>query len=290
MFWNLLNIDNVANGSLHQLIEKSVSADKYFKINNEMREQNTTYTRNHLYTYLRPLTELIFSELLEEAQTEILKDCYVYGRSNNSLYHEFEDFFIDKLPQNISNMNVKDIIENKKKAGVFQDEFLQASRKSIGTVILLLGGIGSGKSTFLRRFFKIVLENQPDIVCFNIDFRLSSPDTKEVESFILDKIREIWEVEYLTKCHDFLKEKGFNSELPTEKEKIKRVFSILAMTKTITLVIDNVDQHTRDYQEKIIFRSLSSCKIFPNYHYCFFKRGNLLIFFKNGYFRCLSNS
>lgn len=254
-FWNLLSIDNVKNGSLHQMLEKKVPDIPFYKIIDEMREQNSTYTRNHLYTYLFPLTKLIFSELLDEKQTEILKRCYVYGRSDNSLYKDFEESFIDKPPRNIRDMNVKEIIENPKKAGVFQDEFIKLSRLKKSNIILLLGGIGAGKSTFLHRFFKIVLENNPNIIYFSIDFRSSSADEKNLEVYILNKICEIWKTTYLSVCHKFLLENGFSSDLCNDKNHIKQIFSILSTYKQITLIIDNVDQHTRSYQEALFLEA-----------------------------------
>jgi predicted type IV restriction endonuclease/energy-coupling factor transporter ATP-binding protein EcfA2 len=251
LFWNILAFENVKNGSLHKNIEEHKADIVHLKTINEMRELNSSYTRNYLYTYLRPLTQLIFSELLDEAQSEILKKCYVYGRSNNTLYQDLEDYFIDKVPRNISEMNVKDIIENEKKAGVFQDLFIDFMRQKKGAIILLLGGIGSGKSTFLHRFFRIVMANDINVITFNIDFRKSPPNKDKVEDYILNQMCDIWKDIFAPKYYKHLRDNGFDVEICPEKEQIKRIFSFLKTSKTICLVIDNVDQHTKEYQENL---------------------------------------
>jgi GTPase SAR1 family protein len=57
-------------------------------------------------------------------------------------------------------------------------------------MILLLGGVGAGKTTFLHRFFRIILKDKPNFFWFYVNFGKAPIDASKIEEFIYQKIIE----------------------------------------------------------------------------------------------------
>lgn len=256
-FWNILSRENVINGSLGLNLESSRKKLSYTKIMDLFTTVHNTYARNKLYTFIRPISELIFSELLDDSRIEILRECYVYGRSSNPEMTEMEQYFVDKVPHHLAEcFKIKDIIESAKKAGIFQQELEKTRKDSVGDLIVLLGGIGAGKSTFLNRFFKLLLKDRENLLWFYIDFRQSSVDANTIEDFILSKIKDKWKNEYLKIFIGILNDYGFTVDENDKKKYFVSLFNLLhKLGFSISLVIDNVDQHDTNFQEKIFIEA-----------------------------------
>jgi energy-coupling factor transporter ATP-binding protein EcfA2 len=196
---------------------------------------------------------------LDEARADVLKKCYVYGRSINPLSKDMEDYFIDKLPYFAEKFKIKDIIERESKAGSFEKEYiLQAFKmekepdKREGSLLVLLGGIGAGKSTFLLRFFRLVLHEHENLLWYYVDFKFAPPDETEIEEFILGKILEEWEKRYSSEIRPIIEGYGFQTDPVDKKNYFSKLFKLLHLLKfSITIVVDNVDRHDASFQEKI---------------------------------------
>ncbi|MBN1214314.1 MAG: hypothetical protein JXA99_02620 [Candidatus Lokiarchaeota archaeon] len=263
LFWNIFAYNSVLSGSLVEYLDKSKRKIEFSKLLSFIHNPDQQWARNRLYTFLQPIADFVFSELLDEAKSKVLKECYVYDRSNRNLGNELDDLFIDKLPYFASNLKIKDIYEREAKAGVFQKEYqlLEKSSKEIPLVVLL-GGIGSGKSTFIHRFFKIVLQDKESLLWFYLDFRTSSFDEGKIEDFFYSSIIEQFNDVYKTKINEILIEVGFNFDQSNKIEFVKRLFSLLKRMKfSITVIIDNVDQHEYAFQEKLFIFSHHVCKL-----------------------------
>jgi GTPase SAR1 family protein len=261
LFWNMLAFEHVIHGSLVTHLEKGKRDILFKKVLSEMHNADQTWARNDLYTYIRPLSSFIFSELLDEARTEVLKQCYIFDKTNRPLSEEMQDFFSDQMPFFGKKYNVKDIFERESKAGVFGKEVLknlsnQKKGSLKGSLIVLLGGVGSGKSTFLHRFFKIVLSEYETLLWFYVDFRTSPINEGETETFILSRVLESWQSRYQPKLKDILDEIGFSSEPNGDKSYFTILFALLhRLGFSLALIIDNVDQHDYKLQEKIFLTS-----------------------------------
>lgn len=253
LFWNILAFENLKQGSLISYLEKGKSELSFDKVLNSVHNRDENLVRNDLYTYIQPISDLVFSELLDEKRTEVLKECYVYGRSNAPLANDLTNFYIDKSPHFSQKYKIKEIIENEDNAGSFKKEFMhKAYDKTEGALIVLLGGIGSGKSTFLHRFFKIVLSEHENHIWFYTDFRTSSLNEEEIEKYILEKMLDAWKVNYEPILSEFIKRNGFNVEKADLKDYFSKLFFLLHNAKfSISLIVDNVDQHDKCFQEKI---------------------------------------
>lgn len=254
LFWNVLSNENVKHGSLLKYLDKGISKLSFNKVINSIHNRNAILVRNELYTYIRPICDFIFNEMLDEKRIDVLLECYVYGRSSTPKNNEEDKrFYIDKQPHFSNRYKVKEIMERETDAGSYEKEFLQkAYNKESGALFVLLGGVGSGKSTFLLRFYRIILSKYPKVLWFYIDFRTSSINEGEIESFVLSKMLTDWEKKYELGLKQTIDEFGFNVNRDDLKKYFSKLFSLLRNCNySIALVIDNVDQHDRKFQEKI---------------------------------------
>ena len=265
IFWNTFAFGNVVDGSLLSYLEKGRSTTTFRKVITEIYNPDQAWARNELYIYLQPYCDFVFSELLDEKRTEVLKKCYVHDRSSAPLTKEIECYFEDKLPYFAKDYNLKDIIEEKHKTTDFHKEWLKKSNKmGQGDLMVLLGGIGSGKSTFLHRFFKVVIANKVNHLWFYIDFRDAPLEEIEIERFIIEKLIETWDSVYYPKYSKILKDISFHANRVDKKEFIRKIFALSTYLRfSTTVVIDNVDQHDFHFQERI-FLATSHFKDYLN--------------------------
>jgi len=121
--------------------------------------------------------------------------------------------------------------------------------------MLLMGGIGSGKTTFIHHFFKFVIKRPSKTLWFYTDFLNAAPDPNLIESYIFSSIKEEYDQKYKGKLEDELKSVGIEKISPN-LESIMVLFSMLILKGyTISLVLDNVDQHSYispEYQERAL--------------------------------------
>jgi hypothetical protein len=261
IFWNILSLENISDGSLINYLDGRKLSYEFNKIYSNIQNKNQKWTRNRLYTYLRPICEFVFTELLDKAKSSVLKECYIYERSNRNLGTNFKEIFIDKLPHFAANYKIKDFYEREKKAGAFQKEILTAIyNEEPQPLVLLLGGVGVGKSTFIHRFFKIVLEDKETLFWFCLDFRSSSFDDSTIEDFVYHQLLEQFKTLYLPKVDTLLNDVGFNHDENDVVKYIKSLFNLLKKLRfTIILTIDNVDQHDYLFQENLFIFSNHIC-------------------------------
>ena len=257
LLWNTLAYENVKQGSLIEIIDKGKRLISFRKVLKEIHNPDQIWERNYLYTCIQPIADLVFSELLDERRAEVLKECYIFERSNRLLGDELKGYFVDKLPYFADKYRIKDIFEREGRARVFEKEFTEKQKKAKqGSTIVLVGGIGCGKSTFLHRFFKIVLADYENLLWFYIDFRDVPLNEEDLEKFIIQKIIEQWYEKYATELTKNLEELGFLAVPEDGKTFLSKLFNLLHTMKfDITLVIDNVDQHDLAFQEKIFIMS-----------------------------------
>jgi len=257
LFFDILAFENVAGGSLLRHLEKKRKDYSYNKITSEIYNPDESGARNELYIYLQPLCDFIFSDLLDEARTEVLKRCYVYDKSTKPLTNEIESYFQDKLPNFIQKYRISEIFEKEAKAGSFEKDFAKRTfKQSEGSLTVLLGGIGSGKSTFLHRFFKIILGDRENLLWFYIDFKSAPINENEIEKYVFQKISDVWTRKYYPLLKETLDKVGFGAPDSDPKEFFAKLFALLQQLKfSISILIDNVDQHNLSYQEKIFIFS-----------------------------------
>lgn len=264
-FWDLLNKNSVDNGFLLKEISEKTETKCFERPLDKIHNKEEKLTRNYLHEYISPFVDYIFGEITDPSQLGILEKCYVYEKAYGSAYDELKSFFMDRMPYYSKEHNIKSIIEEDKDAGEFRFnfekcDFLVKSKTVKGSMILLLGGVGAGKTTFLHRFFRIILKDETNFFWFYVNFGKAPIDASKIEEFIYQKIIEQFEVEYYKTVRDELDKFSDKLSISIDKNNWKRyVFSLFAALRclgySISLAVDNVDQHDAEMQEKIFLET-----------------------------------
>lgn len=262
-FWNLLNKNLVENGSLINALSETPKTKIFERPLDKIHNKEEKLTRNYLHEFLLPFVDYIFSEITDPSQLDILDKCYVHEKAYYSADEEIKNYFIDRMPHYAKEHNIMSFVEEDKDAGVFRINFekcenLVKSKAAKGSMILLLGGIGAGKTTFIHRFFKIILKEK--IFWFYIDFRKSPISASKIEEFVYQKIIDQFEREYKTTVNEELEKISDKFSISLDKNNQKKyvssLFAILrCLDYSIALVADNVDQHKTELQESIFLET-----------------------------------
>lgn len=257
-FWNILSKESVSQGSLKRYISGEIAPLEYTRPLDEIHDELATRGRNFLAPSIEPLIKNVFADLTDDSQIQILKDCYISQKEIYD-YNGILRLKFDKLPYYAKEYDINDFKETETTAGDFQISFnkcVQFLTKETprGSLFILLGGIGSGKTTFIHHFFKITMENRDDIIWFYVNFGVSPPDLDEIEEYIYQKIIEKYKSYYSSQFQKEEKNFGIDDLQPSRKD-ILILFTMLRyLGRNISLVLDNVDQHSYTsplYQEKV---------------------------------------
>lgn len=249
-FWNILSKDAVEKNSFLEIVSRDIEEMSFTRPIDNVVMRNVRQPRNNLYRYFTPIIDCAFQEITHPEKLDMLKQCYVYeeefGELDKSLKKEFEL----KMPILYDEHELRKIVQGKKTSGVFQRDFLSNIEKLAEDygepiLLLLLGSIGSGKTTFIHRFFNIVLteEEKETKLWFYIDWREGPTDISEIRPYILTRIIDEFYNKHARIATRLKNEFSLDDFSPNMND-VKRLFAILkAMGFVLSLVVDNVDQH-----------------------------------------------
>jgi hypothetical protein len=157
-FWNLFSYEAVVDGKLDASFRLGTSPSRgYYRPLDDRVDSDATYARNPLNVYLRPYVERFFGDIAIQDTTEILNQCYVYSRPIQVIDQELQIAIEDQIPNFAG--TAKPTQHTPFDPGGNVGRAITSAvfgRSTRGSVLLVMGGIGSGKSTFLHRFFRVV--------------------------------------------------------------------------------------------------------------------------------------
>lgn len=161
-FWNLLSYDSVSNGGLDNYFRGADAAPReYHRPIAKLLEADATYGRNPLTLALHPYVERFFGDIGSQDTIEILDHCYVHSKPTQVIDKELKLVIRDHIPHFAGGARQLSTSEDAPGGDVGRHIRAVVDHSDRGSVAVLMGGIGSGKSTFLKRFFKVVA---PDLV------------------------------------------------------------------------------------------------------------------------------
>ncbi len=193
LFCQLLSKDSIERGALPRALPVSrdteQDAARFRNLDPSHLAKPRTKDRNKLFPYLGDIVYRVFQDLArEDSDSEILEHCYVETPRKTG-------------PQPYLDRAALPLSVNKKDAGEFQTRVvsaLTAGKKERAEVILLLGSVGVGKSTFIQRFRKVLAKGDIDKngiwVYFN--FKKFSDTGESLNGFIDGQIEDSLSKDY----------------------------------------------------------------------------------------------
>jgi hypothetical protein len=179
-FWNLLSFGAVQKGSLDE--EFGVSSRiprKLYRVIDLLFNADLPLQRNRLHEQLHPIIQTIFEDIAkQDTPLEILQSCYVHAASLKIVAEDLNLVITDAIPKFLRNQGTEPVLQSADDAGSFNDAIVEALTHRTGELYLLLGGIGSGKTTFVKRYQRAVGKDllEARTIWFHLDF-LEAPVT-----------------------------------------------------------------------------------------------------------------
>lgn len=285
-FWNCLSFDSVAEGRHYAVIHAidSTEDSRKFKRLSHPRSTGKFRNRNKLFPFIREVVSEVFQDLASDhASDDLLEQCYVASGRDSGYDQSLRALLKDR--PTFAEMQVEPIVVQKKGAGGFEKII---ERNGIEEVVLLLGGIGAGKSTFIQRFRKVIAKKRIDEECIwayvNFNHYSDSPGylsnwvaetiTAEIEEGYPDlgfgaysMLKQAYHAEYerlkrgrlapvfVRSQEEF--ELEFSKTLSDyEQDRIQHLIRLLKATSSrskrrVFLVFDNADQFDSSLQDEV---------------------------------------
>jgi len=180
-------------GKLQQSLKLSVEKDggqKFKTLDTSHLNKPRKVDRNPLFPIIGEVVRRVFQDLAsEDAESEVLEHCYVESPKKSDKKRPYID-------QPTSELTV-----SKKEAGEFQRRItaaLASSQQAHTEVVLLLGSVGVGKSTFIQRFRKVLAakEIEENGIWLYLNFKHFSDTGLTLDQFIYGQIDSALMEEY----------------------------------------------------------------------------------------------
>ncbi|UQZ34620.1 hypothetical protein C2I18_14455 [Paenibacillus sp. PK3_47] len=293
LFWAILNphgdgpgaIDNYLKAPLEIRQIPSLSLRLYDKIRHEdkyilRQHQSIVATETYLNRF--------FGDLTVDAQIDLLEKCYC------DPFGTYKDF-ASQLKRKIEPLPIAAITPIKgrdelfKTKSNFEKQYLENLQKNPGSVYVLLGEVGAGKSTFLKHFycFELQDEDRDNIIWIRLDFLDFNKPVGQLNNFISEQIlkrldsteynymkldewetiKRIYQKEFhtfkvgmppsLQKDEDFIEQKIWELSVDYQRDlefRLKKTIDYIstALNKSVCFVFDNIDQKTIDEQKEVL--------------------------------------
>jgi DNA-binding MarR family transcriptional regulator/energy-coupling factor transporter ATP-binding protein EcfA2 len=262
LFWNILSKVSVSEGALRRRITEEEVPLEFTVPRDKLHAKDTTLARNDLSPILEPIINYVFGEVTEDWQRDVLKTCYVHKKEYQQARTQIGRHF-DRPPEFAKKYNVQAILESETGSSSFQETYQRCeqflrNQTGSGSLILLMGGIGCGKTTFIHHFFNFVIPRPSETFWFYVDFTDASPDPEQIEDYIYKCIMKDLERKYSNKLgllKNDLAKIGVNSITSDMKDTMILFTRLTAEGSIISLVLDNADQQSYvspKYQERVL--------------------------------------
>jgi hypothetical protein len=194
---NTLCYESIKNGSLkYKLGSIGRQNRELFYPKDKIASYDHEISSNDYARDLRPFASKYFGAI-DVSEDEFMDSCYVSQREYENAFNNFRVLIKDSLTPYFEERGVQDLTENDK-GGSFGNRIAKSLKsKKTGEVIVLFGGKGSGKSTFLR---KLLYHNPPQYLSkysrVAIADLLNVPEKKsEIHASIWEQIVTILDVD-----------------------------------------------------------------------------------------------
>ncbi len=286
-FWNLLSRDALLAGSLDAEFGSARRTQRRLdRVLDRLFNADLPLQRNRLHAQLFPLVKSVFEDIAEQDQLDVLQSCYVYSGSLTIVAEDLNCVITDSIPSFLLAQGAEQVLQGPDDAGRFETALIHAVGEPRGQLFLLLGGIGCGKTTFLKRYQRAVGREllEAHTFYFHVDFLGAPLDPRDMELFVwrgvLEQLRQRYPSPFLESrtnikraykadiealrqtalrhvTHD---SNAFETALSPYLEKwqgnitdyVPRLLTLARrFAKSIVIFIDNVDQLSPVYQAQV---------------------------------------
>lgn len=243
---------------------------------------------NSLYRDLEPLLRRYFDPKDREMEDEIIEKAYVNTEDRTKYERTFEDFLRTRVIPFDEQHRASEIKTSRRTADGFTSALKNITESSKPFMQLIIGGVGSGKTTFIRRYFEHVIDADlsEKIVYCRLDLNIAPENLDGLEDWVSQRFIENFREKYINivdpdtssglnsifskeiknnaGAYSYLKKSSpekYNERLGTdllgwmEDPKIfaKALARCLSGDRgyTVLIAFDNVDRRQRDSQLKI---------------------------------------
>ena len=185
---NILGFDSIKSGSLRYGVGSLGRHNRdLFYPKDKIASYDSAVNSNEYARDLRSFANKYFG-VIDVSENEFMESCYVSQREYESAFKNFRGLIKDSLTPYFEDYGVQDLTDNEK-GGVFGNRIAKNLKaKRSGEVIVLFGGKGAGKSTFLK---KLLYHNPPQYLLKNS--RVAITDLLNVPENQSSIHKSIWE-------------------------------------------------------------------------------------------------
>ncbi|MCG7932626.1 MAG: hypothetical protein N0E44_21640 [Candidatus Thiodiazotropha lotti] len=187
IFYDLFSKEGIRG----QLFKTHINEAEGFKITSSDQLESVTspdsiklLKRSTLASDIEVIFTKFFSDISGKDNAEMLAECFVESKES----HEAE-VGLEKIARNIINdIGVVDSTDGYE----LQEQIRSSVERSSGDFVLIIGNKGAGKSTFIDRFFRLVISGELKSKCLvvRIDLADSDGDESSVNKWLSSRLAE----------------------------------------------------------------------------------------------------
>ncbi len=205
-----------------------------------------------------------FFSTISGEDPDMLAKCFVESKESRAA-----DESLEKITGNL--LNRIDIV-NSQEGEELQDEIRSAIEFQKGEFVLIIGNKGAGKSTFIDRFFRLVLDKQLRDSCLVLRIDLANSDGNQatISEWLIDKLKIELEVNLFRDgypTYDDLQGVFFSEYKRWSNGEYKPLYQrdkiAFFKEKFGELIGDLIANQSQDYVKKLLKSSISSRKLMP---------------------------
>lgn len=193
LFYSLLSFDSVCEGNHYGALPvvEAVDGSARFKELSVQSHRARYRNRNSLEPVIRSVVTEVFQDLATEgADAELIEQCYVESPSHRSYEQSLRE--LARARPTLVEGRLKPVRVTRKGAGTFESAFDAARQNELGhpEVLMLLGGVGAGKTTFISRFRRVIAREriERDCLWLYVNFNKYSHTPGGLDTWVVDEL------------------------------------------------------------------------------------------------------
>ncbi len=196
LFWNILSPWTNAQRELEAALATQVLRDPpqfQRRVLDDITRRDESISRNPIDAHLRPHIQRYFSDMTEAGKEAVLRECFC-DTPRQQQYEKQLGVFLAASPAAVDRP-IERVETQRRYAGKFGERYQEAVQAG-SAVFLLVGGVGAGKTTFIHRFFRFILDEstQARTIWLYVDFTRTPSEEHDAEAFATSELlRELRE-------------------------------------------------------------------------------------------------